>query len=107
MRSVPILLALVALPAFAQITTSQYDNQRTRANLNETILTPKNVNALKFGKVGAFQVDGPVYAQPLHVPGLDVPGKAATMCSIWPRSMTACMPSMLTIPATLLFGRFD
>ena len=75
MRCVPILLALVALPAFAQITTSQYDNQRTGADVNETILTPKNVNTFKFGKIGAFKVDGPVYAQPLYVPGLDVPGK--------------------------------
>jgi len=66
---------VAALSAFAQIATSQYDNLRTGANLNEKILTPKNVNAQQFGKLGAWKVDGPVYAQPLFVPNLDVPGK--------------------------------
>jgi len=74
-RCISILLGLIALPSFAQITTSQYDNLRTGANLSEKILTPKNVNARQFGKLGAFKVDGPVYAQPLYVPGVEVPGK--------------------------------
>lgn len=59
----------------AQITTSQYDNLRTGANLSEKILTPRNVNARQFGKLGSFKVDGAVYAQPLYVPGLEIPGK--------------------------------
>jgi hypothetical protein len=65
------------LPSFtgAQVVTSQYDNARTGANLNETILTPANVNVKQFGKVFAFQVDGPIYAQPLYLPGVEVPGK--------------------------------
>lgn len=58
-----------------QITTSQYDNLRTGATLNEKTLTPQNVNAKEFGKLGAFKVDGAVYAQPLWVPGLEIPGK--------------------------------
>ena len=58
-----------------QITTSQYDNMRTGATLSEKILNPENVNAQKFGKVGVFKVDGPVYAQPLFVPGVEVPGR--------------------------------
>jgi len=40
--SVPFFL--LAFPVFAQIATSQYDNLRTGANLNEKIFTPKNVN---------------------------------------------------------------
>jgi len=71
--SVPFFL--LTFPVFAQIATSQYDNLRTGANLNEKILTPKNVNAWQFGKIGAWKVDGPVYAQPLYVPNLDLPGK--------------------------------
>ncbi len=59
----------------AQVTTSQYDNARTGATLNEKILTPQNVNAEQFGKLGAFKVDGPVYAQPLFVPNVEIPGK--------------------------------
>jgi hypothetical protein len=65
---------LLTLPFFSQITTSQYDNLRTAANLNEKVLTPKNVNSREFGKLGAWKVDGPVYAQPLYVPNVDIPG---------------------------------
>src|SRR5579859_2627313 len=73
---VPVCVFLLAASLCAQnVTTSQYDNLRTGANLNEKVLTPQNVNARQFGKLGAFRVDGPVYAQPLYVAGLDIPGK--------------------------------
>src|SRR5215471_19106009 len=61
--------------AVAQVTTSQYDNMRTGATLNEKTLSPQNVNASQFGKLGAFKVDGAVYAQPLFLPAVEVPGK--------------------------------
>ncbi|HXO04679.1 MAG TPA: hypothetical protein VN884_03495 [Candidatus Sulfotelmatobacter sp.] len=67
--------AFSTMTAAAQVTTSQYDNARTGATLSEKTLTPKNVNAQRFGKLGAFKVDGAVYAQPLLVPGVDIPGK--------------------------------
>ena len=70
-----VAVALVAVPVAAQVTTSQYDNARTDATLSEKILTPQNVNARQFGKLGAFKVDGPVYAQPLFVPRVPIPGK--------------------------------
>ncbi len=70
-----LALALAAIPALAQVTTSQYDNSRTGATLNEKILTPQNVNPAQFGKLGAFKVDGAVYAQPLFLPNVPVPGK--------------------------------
>lgn len=69
------LLLLCSPHVFSQITTSQYDNARTGANLHETTLTPRNVNARQFGKLFTFHVDGDVYAQPLYLPGLDIPGK--------------------------------
>jgi len=69
------IIVLVAIPALAQVTTSQYDNSRTGATLHEKILTPQNVNTKQFGKLGAFKVDGAVYAQPLYLPSVDVPGK--------------------------------
>src|SRR5215475_5209686 len=68
-------LALAVNPCAAQVTTSQYNNSRTNATLHEKILTPQNVNAQQFGKLGSFKVDGPVYAQPLFVPNVEIPGK--------------------------------
>jgi hypothetical protein len=59
----------------AQVLTSQYDNLRTGATLREKILTPQNVNANQFGKQGAYKVDGAVYAQPLFIPSVEIPGK--------------------------------
>jgi hypothetical protein len=59
----------------AQTLTVQYDNERTGATLHETVLTPANVAASHFGKVFSFAVDGDVYAQPLYVPGVEIPNK--------------------------------
>jgi hypothetical protein len=70
-----LLFAIAAMAAHAQVTTSQYDNARTGATLNEKILTPQNVNAGRFGKLGAFKVDGAVYAEPLFIPSVEIPGK--------------------------------
>src|SRR5271170_3116156 len=75
-RVAMVFLALAA-PVQGQVVTSQYDNGRSGATLNEKILTPENVNSKQFGKLGAFQVDGAVYAQPLFLPGVEVPGKGA------------------------------
>ena len=65
----------LACAASAQVLTSQYDNARTGAILTEKILTPSNVNPRQFGKIFSFAVDGDVYAQPLFVPQVPVPGK--------------------------------
>jgi hypothetical protein len=70
-----LALAFPLTTALGQVTTSQYDNLRTGATLKENILTPQNVNARRFGKLGAFKVDGAVYAQPLFVPAVEIPGK--------------------------------
>jgi hypothetical protein len=59
------------------IATAQYDNARTGANLLETILTPQNVNAAQFGRITSFLVDADVYAQPLYIPHLEIPGKGS------------------------------
>ena len=73
-------MALAALlangPAQAQVLTSQYDNARTGANLNEKILNPQNVNSKQFGKVFTLPVDGDTYAQPLYVPNIEIPGQS-------------------------------
>ncbi len=58
-----------------QVTTSQYNNARTGADLSETVLTPRNVNASQFGKLFSLKVDGDIYAQPLYLPAVQIPGK--------------------------------
>jgi outer membrane protein assembly factor BamB len=55
--------------------TYHNDLARTGLNPDETILTPANVNPASFGKQFANPVDGQVYAQPLYVPDVLVPGE--------------------------------
>ncbi len=73
--AVALQLVLLHTTTQAQVTTSQYDNQRAGAALNEKLLTAQNVNSKQFGKLGEFKVDGAVYAQPLFLPEVEVPGK--------------------------------
>jgi hypothetical protein len=77
MRSRSALLVLLSglqLPAQVNILTANGGNDRTNSNLQETALRPATVGPASFGKVASFPVDGQVYAQPLFVSGLDLPG---------------------------------
>jgi hypothetical protein len=71
------LSLLFSLNAAAQVSVLTYhnNNNRTGANLNETVLTPANVNQNTFGKLFSYAVDGYVYAQPLYVSGLNITGQ--------------------------------
>jgi Big-like domain-containing protein len=60
---------------FSGVFASRNDGTRTAQYRNEKTLTLKNVNAATFGKKFSDPVDGYVYAQPLYVPGVDVPAK--------------------------------
>jgi uncharacterized protein (TIGR03437 family) len=57
------------------VLTANYDNQRTNANLQETVLNQQNVNSSSFGKLGYFPVDGEIYAQPLYASGVQIAGQ--------------------------------
>ena len=77
-RVLTLALVLVSTLALAQkaptgtvnVLTRENDNQHTGQNLQETILTPTNVNSGSFGKLFSYLVDGQVYAQPLYVQNL-------------------------------------
>lgn len=72
-----LALSLAPPPAGAQagVWTYHNDNQRTGQNANETILNLTNVNLTAFGRLFTNAVDGMVYAQPLYVPGVAIPGQ--------------------------------
>jgi hypothetical protein len=56
------------------VITERNDIGRTSANLQETQLATANVNVGSFGKLFDRAVDGHIYAQPLYVPGVNIPG---------------------------------
>jgi len=67
--------AVTTPPSGVDVTTYHYDNLRTGQNINETTLTPANVNQTNFGKLGSFNVDGHVDAQPLYLSNVAIPNK--------------------------------
>lgn len=59
------------------VLTQRYDAARSGVNANETILTPSSATTNNFGKLFSVPVDGYVYAQPLYVPNVLIPGQGA------------------------------
>jgi outer membrane protein assembly factor BamB len=82
LRHSPFIAAIVFLLlstgriALAQVNvvTQHNDLGRTGQNLNETTLTPANVNATQFGLLFKSVLDNQVYAQPLVVSNLSIAG---------------------------------
>ena len=86
-RAIPFLAARLSLLVFlagllpgltwaqTDVVTQHYDASRTGLNPNEVILTHSNVNSRQFGKLFSHSVDGKIFAQPLYVSNLTIPGK--------------------------------
>ncbi len=66
-----VLLSITA----ADVLTSHNNNARTGEDLSETTLTPSNVNSSSFGQLFTDPVDGYVYAQPLYMANVPIPGQ--------------------------------
>ncbi len=67
-------LAVTSAGSAVDVVTYQYDNTRGGSNLQETSLTPANVNSTTFGKLGFYSVDGLVDGQPLYLSQVSIPG---------------------------------
>ncbi len=65
-------LAVTQPASSIAVLTYHNDNLRTGQNVNESILTTANVNSSTFGKLFSLAVDGPIFAQPLYMPGVTV-----------------------------------
>src|SRR5208282_5259194 len=71
-----LCLALVSVGwGQVPVPTSRGGNQRTGANVNETLLTPANVNPSQFGALFNYPIDYQALAQPLYVPNVNIPGQ--------------------------------
>jgi hypothetical protein len=60
--------------ADSAVLTYHNDDARDGAYLQELTLTPANVNSTHFGKILSYPVDGQIYAQPLYLPQVNIPG---------------------------------
>ena len=67
--------ATVYVSNYAGTDTFHNDTSRSGDNLNETVLTPANVNSTDFGQLASYQLDGEAIASPLYVADVNIPGK--------------------------------
>ncbi|MFN7992261.1 MAG: hypothetical protein U0Q18_01580 [Bryobacteraceae bacterium] len=70
------LLGCCVFPLFSQVNvlTFKNDNSRTGLNPNESLLSPATVSQKSFGTRFSFPVDGFIFAQPLYIASVPIPG---------------------------------
>ena len=79
-RSISLTVTLFVLigqcsAGHLSVVMNRYDYFGTGANSHERVLNVDNVQVSTFGKLFRYEVDGSVYAQPLYVSGVKIPGR--------------------------------
>ncbi len=69
------MICAAGLSSATDVVTYHNDIYRTGQNLQETILTPSNVNSTSFGKLVTLPVDNVIDAEPLYLSAVNIPGK--------------------------------
>ena len=75
MRHPPVVLCALWWSCKVSVLSYHNDLARTGQNLNETLLTPAGISSGQFGPLFSLPVDGQIYAQPLYLPGVIIPGQ--------------------------------
>ena len=119
-RLLVVLCAAGSLAAQMNVTVNRYDSESTAADTHETALNPSNIKVAEFGKLYSYFVDGAVYAQPLYLSDVAIPGRGkhnvlyvATMndkvyafdadkagAPLWMRTLTDEMAGITPVPVT-------
>jgi hypothetical protein len=73
-------LDVTQVASTAAVLTYHNDNLRTGQNVHESILKTANVDSTTFGKLFSLPVDGPIFAQPLYMPGVTVGTQIHNWC---------------------------
>jgi hypothetical protein len=74
-RALALVIAIFSLLSLSA--QAQYAGQFSwgNSNLNESTLTPANVSTATFGKQFSYSVDASIFAEPLYVPNVTIPGQ--------------------------------
>jgi hypothetical protein len=110
--------AKVAVDGYTGMLRYHNDAGITGQNLNETVLSPSNVNATQFGKLLSYALDGQSFSQPLYVSNVPVPNQgkhnlifaatehdsvyafdADTQATLWAVNFTNPAAGVTTVPA--------
>jgi hypothetical protein len=111
--------ASVEVDGYTGMLNYHNDAGNTGQNLNETVLSPSNVNATQFGKLFSYALDGQSFSQPLYVSNVPVPNQgnhnlvfaatehdsvyafdADTQATLWTVNFTNPAAGVTTVPAS-------
>ena len=98
-------VTIPASPA-VDILMSRYDTSGTAANLAEIKLNAANVNGQQFGRLFSLPVYGKIYAQPLYVSNVTIPGQG-THNVLYVATMEDMLYAFDAQNGTLLWSRKD